>query len=351
MFLSSILFLSSESLGSKKNMVMAETAQQRELRAHARKKKEGWQLLAATLAVAALLMVSLFVGEYSLFSQEDGREMFLTTRVPRTIALVLAGAAMAMSGLVMQLLTQNRFVEPTTTGTTEWAGLGLLFVMYFVPAATVLERMVGAVAFAFVGTMVFFAVIRRVSLRSSLIVPIIGIMLGAVVGAVSTFFALQVDMLQQLGIWFAGSFTSVYSGQYEVLWIVLLVLLAVVFYADRLTVAGLGEDIATNVGINYNRMLLIGTSLVAVATGLVTVVVGSLPFLGLIVPNIVSMFRGDDLRTNLPWVALLGVAVVTVCDLIGRTVISPFEMPVSVILGVVGAVVFIFLILKQARKG
>ena len=351
MFLSSILFLSSESLGSKKNMVMAETAQQRELRAHARKKKEGWQLLAATLAVAALLMVSLFVGEYSLFSQEDGREMFLTTRVPRTIALVLAGAAMAMSGLVMQLLTQNRFVEPTTTGTTEWAGLGLLFVMYFVPAVTVLERMVGAVAFAFVGTMVFFAVIRRVSLRSSLIVPIIGIMLGAVVGAVSTFFALQVDMLQQLGIWFAGSFTSVYSGQYEVLWIVLLVLLAVVFYADRLTVAGLGEDIATNVGINYNRMLLIGTSLVAVATGVVTVVVGSLPFLGLIVPNIVSMFRGDDLRTNLPWVALLGVAVVTVCDLIGRTVISPFEMPVSVILGVVGAVVFIFLILKQARKG
>ena len=351
MFLSSILFLSSESLGSKKNMVMAETAQQRELRAHARKKKEGWQLLAATLAVAALLMVSLFVGEYSLFSQEDGREMFLTTRVPRTIALVLAGAAMAMSGLVMQLLTQNRFVEPTTTGTTEWAGLGLLFVMYFVPAATVLERMVGAVAFAFVGTMVFFAVIRRVSLRSSLIVPIIGIMLGAVVGAVSTFFALQVDMLQQLGIWFAGSFTSVYSGQYEVLWIVLLVLVAVVFYADRLTVAGLGEDIATNVGINYNRMLLIGTSLVAVATGVVTVVVGSLPFLGLIVPNIVSMFRGDDLRTNLPWVALLGVAVVTVCDLIGRTVISPFEMPVSVILGVVGAVVFIFLILKQARKG
>lgn len=310
-----------------------------------------WKLIVATLGVVVLLVISLLTGEYSIFEAEDGAEMFAITRIPRTIALVLAGAAMAMSGLVMQLLTQNRFVEPTTTGTTEWAGLGLLFTLYLIPSATVLERMVGAVIFAFVGTMVFFLFLRRVTLKSSLIVPIIGIMLGAVVGAVSTFFALQVDMLQQLGIWFAGSFTSVYSGQYEVLWIVLLVLLAVVFYADRLTVAGLGEDIATNVGINYNRMLLIGTSLVAVATGVVTVVVGSLPFLGLIVPNIVSMFRGDDLRTNLPWVALLGVAVVTVCDLIGRTVISPFEMPVSVILGVVGAVVFIFLILKQARKG
>lgn len=322
-----------------------------ERRKRTRAKLFDWKLVLGFIAVSALVVLSLFTGQYDIFGGDDGALMFEAVRIPRTVSLVLAGAAMAMSGLVMQLLTQNKFVEPTTTGTTEWAGLGLLFVMYFVPAATVLERMVGAVAFAFVGTMVFFAVIRRVSLRSSLIVPIIGIMLGAVVGAVSTFFALQVDMLQQLGIWFAGSFTSVYSGQYEVLWIVLLVLLAVVFYADRLTVAGLGEDIATNVGINYNRMLLIGTSLVAVATGVVTVVVGSLPFLGLIVPNIVSMFRGDDLRTNLPWVALLGVAVVTVCDLIGRTVISPFEMPVSVILGVVGAVVFIFLILKQARKG
>ena len=141
-------------------------------------------------------------------------------------------------------------------------------------------------------------------MRSSLIVPIIGIMLGAVVSAVSTFLALTTDSLQQLGIWFMGSFTSVYSGQYEVLWVVVVVLGAVFAYADKLTVAGLGEEFATNVGVNYNRILLIGTGLVAIATGVVTVVVGSLPFLGLIVPNIVSMLRGDDLRSNLPWVCV-----------------------------------------------
>ncbi|AMO88364.1 fecCD transport family protein [Corynebacterium simulans] len=276
--------------------------------------------------------------------------MFMTTRIPRTIALVLAGAAMAMSGLVMQLLTQNRFVEPTTTGTTEWAGLGLLFSMIVLPHSSVLGRMVISVVFSFIGTMVFFAFLRRVTLRSSLIVPIIGIMLGAVVSAVSSFVALTTDKLQQLGIWFMGSFTSVYEGQYEVLWIVLLVLLAVFFYADKLTVAGLGEEIATNVGLNYNRMILIGTGLIAVATGVVTVVVGSLPFLGLIVPNVVSMFRGDDLRSNLPWVCLLGIATVTLCDLLGRTVISPFELPVSVILGVVGAAVFVFLIVRSTRE-
>lgn len=305
-----------------------------------------FKFVLALAGVGLLLVVSLLVGEYDIFNQPDGASMFGITRIPRTIALVLAGAAMAMSGLVMQMLTQNKFVEPTTTGTTEWASLGLLFMLYFFPTAGLLQQMSAAVFFAFIGSMVFFLFLRKVSLRSSLIVPIVGMMLGAVVSAFTTFFALQTNLLQNLGVWFAGSFTSVIQGQYEVLWLVLLVVAVIFIYADRLTVAGLGQEFATNVGLNYAQIMLIGTALIAVATGVVTVVVGSLPFLGLIVPNIVSMFRGDDLRSNLPWVALTGVAVVTVCDLIGRTIISPFEIPVSVILGIVGAVVFVSLIVK-----
>ena len=307
------------------------------------------KLLLGIAVVALLLVASLLTGVYDIFGAEDGGQMFAITRIPRTIALVLAGAAMSMSGLIMQLMTQNRFVEPSTTGTTEWAGLGLILVMVIVPSASLLTRMSVAIVFAFVGTMVFFAFLRKVTLRSSLIVPIIGIMLGAVVSSVSTFVALQFDALQNLGVWFAGSFTSVLRGQYEVLWIVALVGVAVFIVADRLTVAGLGEDIATNVGVNYQRVLLLGTGLVAVATGVVTVVVGNLPFLGLIVPNIVSMIRGDDLRSNLPWVCLLGIAIVTVCDLIARTIIMPFEVPVSLILGIVGAAVFITMILRSRR--
>jgi iron complex transport system permease protein len=310
-----------------------------------------WRLLIGVAVVAVLLVVSLFTGVYDIFGREDGAEMFAITRIPRTVSLVLAGATMAMCGLVMQLLTQNRFVEPTTTGTTEWAGLGLLVVMVVFPEATILGRMVGAVVFSFVGTMVFFAFLRRVKLRSSLIVPIVGIMLGAVVGSFSTFIALQTNMLQNLGVWFTGSFIGVVRGQYEVLWLVVFVVVAIFVTADRFTVAGLGEDIATNVGLDYNRIILFGTVLIAVATGIVTVVVGFLPFLGLIVPNIVSMIRGDDLRSNLPWVALSGIAIVTVCDIISRTIIMPFEVPVSLILGVVGAAVFILLLLRQRRAG
>ncbi|WP_193597953.1 ABC transporter permease [Microbacterium sp. YJN-G] len=308
------------------------------------------RLLIGILVVAALLIASLFTGVYDVTGAPDGGQMFQITRIPRTLALVLAGASMAMAGLVMQLLTQNRFVEPTTTGTTEWAGLGLLAVMVLVPQASIPLRMTAAVIAAFIGTMIFFLFLRRVSLRSSLIVPIIGIMLGAVVSAVSTYFALATNMLQSLGVWFAGSFTSVLRGQYEMLWIVAIAGVVIFIVADRLTVAGLGEEIATNIGVNYNRVVLLGTALIAVVTGVVTVVVGNLPFLGLIVPNIVSMVRGDDLRSNLPWVCLLGIAIVTACDLIGRTIIMPFEVPVSLILGVVGAVVFVALLLRQRRR-
>lgn len=299
--------------------------------------------------VAVLVAMSLFVGQYDILGADDGWEMFATTRIPRTIALVLSGAAMAMCGLVMQLLTHNKFVEPTTTGTTEWAGLGLIFVMYFFPSASLLGRMSGAIIFAFIGTAVFFLFLRRVTLKSSLVVPIVGIMLGAVVSSISTFFALQTDMLQSLSVWFAGSFTDIYKGQYEFLWLVVIVVAIVFVFSDRLTVAGLGEDIATNVGLNYKRIVFLGTGLIAIATGLVTVVVGNLPFLGLVVPNIVSMFRGDDLRSNLPWVCLVGIAIVTVADIIGRVIIAPFEIPVSVILGILGAAIFVYLIVERRR--
>lgn len=316
----------------------------------ARQRLFTWPLLGGLAIVATLVAASLFVGVYDVWGADDGGEMFLITRVPRTIGLVLAGAAMAMCGLVMQMLTQNRFVEPTTTGTTEWAGLGLLIVMLVFPDAPIVVRMIGAVIAAFVGTMLFFLFLRRVMLTSSIIVPIVGMMLGAVVGAVSTFIALSTNMLQSMAIWFTGSFTSVLRGQYEPLWIVLLVVALIFVTADRFTIAGLGKDIATGVGVDYDRVVLVGTTLIALAAGVVTVVVGNLPFLGLIVPNVVSFIRGDDLRSNLPWVALGGVALITACDILARVVNMPFEVPVSLILAMVGSVVFILLLLRQRRR-
>ena len=304
----------------------------------------------AIFAVMALGVISLFTGVYDIWGQADGRDMFFITRVPRTIALMLTGAAMAMTGLIMHLVTQNKMVEPTTIGTTEWAGLGLLAVYLLVPGPSLVLRMTGAIVFSFVGTMIFFLFLRRVRLRSSLIVPIMGLMLGAVISALSTFVTLYFNMSQVIENWFIGSFAPVQIGRYEYLWIIVIVTVILFLYANRLTIAGLGEEVAATLGVNYNRLIVLANALIAVCVGIVAAVIGNIPFLGLIVPNIISMVRGDDLRSNLPWVCLMGMGTITLCDIIARVVIMPFEVPVSLILGTVGAVVFILILLRQRRS-
>ena len=316
------------------------------------KYKKIWtkKFIFAISIVIILGIISLMTGVYDIRGQSDGMDMFFITRVPRTAALMLTGAAMSMSGLVMQLITQNKLVEPTTTGTIEWAGLGLMFVYILIPGPTLAQRMLGAIAFSFVGTMIFFLFLRRVKLRSSLIVPIMGMMLGAVISAVTTFLGLVFQMTQNIESWFVGSFASVQVGRYEYLWAIIFITIAIFIYADRLTLAGLGEDIVTSLGLNYNKIILIGTALISLAVGIVAAVIGNLPFLGLIVPNIVSIYRGDDLRSNLPWVCVIGMGAITLSDIVSRTIIMPFEVPVSLILGTVGAIVFIVILLRQRRR-
>ncbi len=311
-------------------------------------------LVAIALGVAALTVVSLFVGGYdislsTLIHDPEARNMFLISRVPRTLALIFAAMAMSISGVIMQMITQNKFVEPTTAGTAQWAGLGVLVTFILLPEATPMTRMVIATAFAFVGTFVFIAVLRRLSVRSSLVVPLVGIMLGAVIGAVTTFLAGTFDLLQSMSAWRSGGFSGIVRGFYEPLWAVVVIAILAYVLASRFTVAGLGKDLATSVGLRYEYVVFAGVSMVAVATGVTTVVVGFIPFLGLIVPNLVSMILGDDVHKNLPWVALVGAGLLLACDLIGRVVVAPMEIPASVVLGVVGAVVFIGLIVRQRR--
>ncbi len=110
----------------------------------------------------------------------------------------------------------------------------------------------------------------------------------------------------------------------------------------------MGREFSINVGLNYRKVMIIGLSIIALISGVVVSVVGALPFLGLIVPNLVSLVMGDNIRKTIPWVCLSGGAIVLLCDVIGRLIRYPFEIPASVILGAVGAVIFLFLLLEAA---
>ncbi|KFX07137.1 iron ABC transporter permease [Pectobacterium betavasculorum] len=310
--------------------------------------------LLGLLFLAGMIVVSLFVGAghlnmQAVWNDPDMRDIFFISRVPRTLALLLAGSAMSVAGLIMQLLTQNRFVEPSLAGTTQSASLGLLVVMIVVPGATIITKMVVASLFALAGTFLFMMLLQRIVLKSALVVPLVGIMLGAVISSITTFGAMYFDLLQALGSWESGDFSGVLQGRYELLWLVGVLTLVACWIADRFTVAGMGREFSVNVGLNYRQVMLMGLSIIAVVSGVVVVVVGSLPFIGLIVPNLISMMLGDNVRKTIPWVCLLGGGLVLCCDIISRVIRYPFEIPVSVILGVIGAAVFLLLLLSQKR--
>ncbi|WP_431192857.1 ABC transporter permease [Tianweitania aestuarii] len=313
-------------------------------------------LVLCALAIPLLAVASLFVGvsdvSLSTLFGDDGRalQVLLISRIPRTIALVLAGAGMAVAGTIMQMLARNRFVEPSTAGTVESATLGILTVMLFAPGLPVIAKAGVAAVFAMAGTALFLAIISRIPLRSILLVPLVGIMLGGVISAVSTFFAYRFDMLQSLGAWTSGDFSGILRGRYELLWISFALTVAAYIAAGRFTVAGMGDDFTTNVGLNYRRIVVLGLTIISMVTAVVVVTVGMIPFLGLIVPNVVSMMLGDNLKRSLPWVAMLGAGFVLACDILGRLILYPYEVPIGTVVGVVGSVFFLYLLLRKNAR-
>ncbi|MBN9072917.1 MAG: ABC transporter permease [Rhizobiales bacterium] len=315
-------------------------------------------LAGACLLIFVLAAASLFVGVSDvtpgkLIGADAGSralQVLLASRIPRTLAIILAGMSMAVAGFIMQMLARNRFVEPSTAGTMESASLGMLVVTLLAPQAPVMGKMLAASAFALAGTALFLRILRSIPLRSVLIVPLVGIMMGNVISAVATFIAYRFDLLQALAAWTTGDFSSVLRGRYELLWLSFLLTGIAYFAADRFTVAGLGEDFTTNLGLHYRRVLRLGLVIVSMVTASVVATVGMVPFVGLIVPNIVAMAMGDNMRHALPWVAILGAGLVLACDLAGRLIRFPYEIPVGTVMGVVGSALFLALLLRKRRQ-
>lgn len=314
------------------------------------------RLVIAAALVGLVSMISLLIGSSgvpasALLTDPDGWFVLVQSRLPRTASLLLAGIGMSVAGMVMQTITRNKFVEPATAGTLQFAALGMLLVTILAPQTPTWAAAAVAAAAAFIGSVVFLMLVNRVSMTNALVVPLTGIMLGAVVGAAVQYIAIQANLTQMLVAWETGSFTSVIQGRYELLWIALGGALLVLLIADRLSLVNLGEEIAESLGGRYRTTVMIGLLIASVITGAVVAVIGYLPFLGLIMPNVVSLAVGDDVRRSMPLVCLYGGGCVVLCDVIGRVIRPPFEISAGTILGTAGAAVFIVLILRRTRGG
>lgn len=303
-----------------------------------------------------LIISSIFIGLVNVppfdISTWTSRQhlVLLASRLPRTISLLIAGASVSVSGHVMQNLMQNKFVSPNTVGTMDSAKLGIVFVMIFLPNATSLTKMSMAFVFALLGTSLFLLMSRYIMSKSSIMLPLVGIMFGNIIGSIANFFAFKYQLVQNVTSWLQGNFSIVMRGSYELLYLSIPLFILIYLFAYQFTIIAAGQEMSTNLGISYQKMRLFGVGIIALTSSIVLVSVGNIPFLGIIVPNLVTLKFGDQMKKNLPLTAYFGAAFLIICDIIGRTIISPYEISASLIVGVLGSVCFIALLLKEGRR-
>jgi len=304
------------------------------------------------IASVILSFISLFVGAIDIRPSDlldwgsDETQIFLISRVPRLLAIIMAGAGMSIAGLIMQSLSRNKFVSPTTAGTLDAAKLGIILSMLFFTNATYIQQIIFCFIFTLIGTLVFMQILDRIKFKDAIFVPLIGIMYGNILSAITTFLGYEANILQNISSWLMGSFTLVISGRYELLYVSIPAIILAYLYANKFTVAGMGEDFAKNLGLSYRFVLNLGLTLVAIISTSVVLTVGVIPFLGLIVPNIVSLYLGDNLRKTIPHTMILGIVFLLICDIAGRIIIHPYEIPVNITVAVIGSVIFLTMLFR-----
>lgn len=316
----------------------------------------------STVGLLILLVVlsgcSLFVGvtdinPSTLLNDRDGMEakIFLLARIPRLLAILCTGIGMSVAGLIMQQLCMNKFVSPSTGATIQSAQFGILLSLVFLPGIGLWGRVLLAFAMAILGTWIFVWFIQRIRFKNAVLVPLIGIMFGNVLGGITNFIAYKFEVTQQLTTYFVGSFSLIIQGDYELVWLAVpLVILAFVF-ANYLSIVGMGRDFSRNLGVNYDLVLFLGLTISAMITASVVTVVGQISYIGLIIPNIVAMFKGDRIKGTLVDTALLGALFVLICDMIARSVIRPYELPIELIVGIIGSLMFIAMLIYKLKHG
>ncbi len=311
-----------------------------------------WLLI---LMLFSIYSLTIGVKDFSLLGVIKGNAddvgLILMSRLPRLISILVTGASLSIAGLIMQTMTQNKFVSPSTAGTMEWCRFGIMIAMFFFGGQSTMLKMGTAFIAALFGTLLFMQVLQRIQFKNNMIVPLVGMMLGNVVSSITSYIAYKFDMIQNMSSWLQGNFSLIIKGRYELLYIGIPFLIIAYLYASKFTIAGMGESFTKSLGVNHKKIVMIGLIIVAVITSTVVVTVGSIPFIGLIIPNIIAIIKGDNLKNTLPDTAILGAFFVLLCDVLGRVIMFPYEVPISVIISVLGSVLFLILLFWRKRHG
>ncbi len=310
-----------------------------------------WTVLILLIIASILIGVGNLDFKSLVSLDETALLLLFKSRIPRTISIIFTGVGMSVSGIIMQQLSRNKFVSPSTAATLDSAKFGVLIAMLLFVGSSIFVKMAISFVVALVGTFLFMRFVGKIKAKNILLIPLIGIVFGTIIDALTTFIAYRYNVIQSLSSYFVGDFSLIIEGRYEMLYLIVPLVIIAYIYAYRFSLAGMGEDFSKNLGLSYKKTVVIGLVIVALMTSSVLVTVGSIPFLGLIVPNIVTMYRGDMLKKNLIDTALFGSIFLLFTDIIGRVIIYPYEVPIGLTIGVLGSVIFIILLVRKTVYG
>jgi iron complex transport system permease protein len=289
-----------------------------------------------------------------------GRNVFLQLRLPRVLLSALTGAVLGVSGTIMQGLFRNPIVEPGLAGTSAGAALGasLVFVLggtsaFAAPLGSLAVPLM-AFAGAFAATMLVYRVSATFGKVNVFTLLLAGIAVNAVCGAGTGFlsYVARDPQARNITFWNLGTFTTADWRGVIVVAVTFTVCFALTLRDARaLNALMLGEDEAALLGMDPQRLiirlLVLNTLMVATATAMV----GVIAFVGLVVPHVLRMLKSSDYAFLLPASALLGALAMVVVDVAARLIIPPAELPVGIITAVIGAPVFLWILMLQQRRG
>ncbi|MBU0643311.1 MAG: iron ABC transporter permease [Alphaproteobacteria bacterium] len=279
-------------------------------------------------------------------------------RMPRMVTGALVGAALAVSGTVMQGLFRNPLADPGLVGVSAGAGFGAVAAIVlggFLPVA--IQAVTGAALIplaAFLGgwasTLILYKIATRGGHTSVATMLLAGIALGALTGAVTGFIVYRAsdDQLRDLTFWGMGSVAgATWAKLLAAGPIIVLTLISAPFLARALDALALGEPVANHLGVDVQRMKRLAILSVAASVGACVAITGGIGFVGIVVPHLLRLVQGPVHRLLLPNAAILGAIVVLLADMISRTAVAPAELPIGIVTAVLGGPFFLWILLKN----
>jgi iron complex transport system permease protein len=283
--------------------------------------------------------------------KNDTALMLQEIRIPREVAAIFVGAALAVSGAIMQGLTRNPLADPGLLGLTAGANAALAISVAFFPSTNYFTTMIACFIGAAAGTILVFGIgAMKKGGFSPLRIVLAGAAVSTFLYAVADGIGLYFKISKDVSLWTSGGLIGTSWNQLQV--IVPFILSGIVvslFFSRQLTILSLSEEVATGLGQNITRIKTILFIVIIMLAGASVALVGNMAFIGLMVPHIVRAMVGTDYRLILPMSAITGAIFMMLADTLGRTINAPYETPVVAIVALVGLPFFLIIVRKGGK--